>query len=169
MASDSVTPERYRAGADYLAALIKNGVKPDGMFWAERDSTRSLELIIITILVDRVGPKDIYDTLFKAYDSAITPRSIDPWLVTLFAPDTIFAQSMAGSMGADFKPPQMQVRETGGEFRDVDPAEFSNMHMGFGYSVDDQWIYIRPRKRQLTVQAVQSWERFARKVDRAAA
>lgn len=97
-ANSVVTPERIAAGRDYVAALDTMGVRIDAAMWGIDQLSRP-QLLLITSLFDRVGPRTMYDALFKAYDIARTPRSIDPWEVSIHSPDTQFGHAVhTGSM-----------------------------------------------------------------------
>lgn len=90
------------AGADYLRALRRLQLEPDVMCWTyvlpitdgDIDPTRPADkhLAVVTSIVDYSGPTAMYDLLFKAYDASITPKEIDPFIVTLYSPDSIGGQ-----------------------------------------------------------------------------
>ena len=85
---------RLKAGREYLVALRKLGFDPDALFWAGvgPDANGSMELLIVTTWADNIGPKAVYDLLFEAYDASATPREIDPFVVSLFSPNTTVAK-----------------------------------------------------------------------------
>ena len=98
MAKDALDPshltnEERVAGADYLRALRRLGFEPDVCCWTlelpqTRDAKQAFEkhLALVSSLADRVGSRAIYELLFKAFDSAATPREIDPFNVSLYSP-----------------------------------------------------------------------------------
>jgi len=86
-----MTENRLAAGGDYLKALLHLGLDPDIMAWVYVARDREMELALVTTLVDRIGPKPIYDLLFRAYELAGTPRSVDPFVVSLYSPNMAFA------------------------------------------------------------------------------
>lgn len=85
---------RLKGGREYLTALKKLGFIPDALLWAgvgDQAADGAMELLIVTSWVDEIGPKAIYDLLFEAYDASATPKDIDPFIVTLFSPETQIA------------------------------------------------------------------------------
>ena len=106
MAADAVIEMRRRiaAGKEYLAVLRKLGFYPDALLWAgvggAKDPEAPMELLIVTTWTDNVGPRPIYDLLFEAYDASATPREIDPFIVSLFSPQTQVAKDLWGGLAA---------------------------------------------------------------------
>src|SRR4051794_1262813 len=97
MAERPVTQERLEAGRDYLAALAALGFRPDGAMWAVHSESQDVQLALVSALVDRVGPLTIHEALFAAYERAKTPPSLDPWIVSLYSPNTAFGRHLAMS------------------------------------------------------------------------
>jgi hypothetical protein len=92
---------KLRAGREYAAALKKLGFTPSALLWAGiggQDSDGKMELLIVTSWVDHIGPKAIYDVLFEAYDASATPKEIDPFVVSLFSPNTQIAADLRGAI-----------------------------------------------------------------------
>lgn len=82
---------RLKAGREYLTALRKLGFNPDALLWAGVGGVAAegaMELLIVTTWADNIGPKAIYDLLFEAYDASATPKEVDPFVVSLFSPQT---------------------------------------------------------------------------------
>lgn len=92
---------RLEAGREYFDALKKLGFTPDALLWAHAGGSAHdapMELVIVTAWVDTIGPKAIYDLLFEAYDASATPREIDPFIVSLFSPQTQVAKDIAAAV-----------------------------------------------------------------------
>lgn len=164
MAGDLVSEERWAAGADYLESLKTLGLDPEALFWAERTGRGGeLALILISSIVDRVGSTEIYDTLFKAYDHAVTPRSIDPWIVSLFSPDTVLYEDFKRMVGINFSSLHPIVDRLGG-----------GMETFLGIANDEyitkkKWVYVsRVWKAESNWQLL-VWKTFQHNVDRLAA
>lgn len=92
---------KLKAGREYAAALKRLGFTPDALLWAGvggQAAEAKMELLIVSSWVDRVGPKAIYDLLFEAYDASATPKEIDPFIVSLFSPQTQVAIDLRGAI-----------------------------------------------------------------------
>lgn len=96
---------RLTAGREYLTALRKLGFDPDVMAWAGageadpgHEGAGRFELLLVTTWADNIGPKAVYDLLFEAYDASATPKEIDPFIVTLFSPQTRVAADLLGAI-----------------------------------------------------------------------
>lgn len=76
-----------RAGEDYLAALRKLGIEPEALFWAIDHARETPVLMLVSRYFDAVGPLAIQTALFKAYNAAVTPKEIDPFIVRLHSPN----------------------------------------------------------------------------------
>jgi hypothetical protein len=90
-----MSDERLEAGRDYQAALQRLGFPIQAILWtlpeergihskAAANIEDELELGIVSTLIEREGPRIIYDLLWQAYDHAGTPKSISPWSVCLY-------------------------------------------------------------------------------------
>lgn len=101
MMRELLTAAHLDAGADYCQALLGLGLDPDIMAWVYEANSKTLSLAIVTSLVDRIGPKSIYDVLFKAYDIAATPRAIDPFVVSLYSPNMDLAVDLRNNLKVD--------------------------------------------------------------------
>ena len=94
MADEGLSPERVIAGSDFLSALLKLGLDPEGLFWAYDLSVDEPAIVLTTSFYDQVGPLEINKLLFKAYNQAITPTSISPFLVRLQSPTDSISQTI---------------------------------------------------------------------------
>jgi len=92
---------RLKAGREYHTALRRLGFDPDALLWAGvggSDADGAMELLIVTTWADNIGPKAIYDLLFEAYDASATPKEIDPFIVSLFSPQSRVAIDLAAAV-----------------------------------------------------------------------
>jgi len=154
-----MTPERMKAGEDYLAALRKLGLEPEGLLWAYHEERKEFTLAMITSLADRVGPKEIYETLFEAYDHAGTPASIDPWIVTVFSPRTVF--------DVDFNV-MMSMEASAQGFGGVQ-VEGEMQFMAGEYMFRKSWVYVARRWNAQSKHQLKVWDKFRENVSRLAA
>ena len=86
MAEIELSQERLIAGGDFLTGLERLGLNPDGLCWAFDDAVDELALVLVTSFYDDVGPLEINKLLFRAYNLAVTPRSISPFIIRLHSP-----------------------------------------------------------------------------------
>jgi hypothetical protein len=154
----TITEERKHAGADYLHALQKLGMSPDDVRWVVHKETLEPHLAVTTSWVDRVGSKEIYSTLFDAYDHAGTPKSIDPWIVVLFSPHMMFND---WRKAADA---QLRNRKAGPH----GPNLFfrNNIYMLGDYYFVKEWVYKRLAKmpQRESRRDLHLWRRFQNNV-----
>lgn len=100
MTTDSIVDDqRLSAGREYIASLEELGFLVDTAVWTiafDRASEKDpdLQLSIVSPLVERAGTNEIYQLLFTAYERSATPRDFDPWMVSLYGPQTHFAEMM---------------------------------------------------------------------------
>lgn len=161
MAEDIVTPERLKAGSDYLIALTQMGFDPEGAMWTMRISDpSSLELSLFSSLVDRIGTYKIFQALFDAFDRAKTPKDFDPWLVALYSPDQLLYGpassfvindgSNAALLGARH---QRTIHDANFVFEEFDGIEER--------LVLKEWVYRQPGKRRIPANdQLRQWRRF---------
>lgn len=157
---DPLTVERKRAAADYLAALQSHGVKPDGFAWA-LDGNGEFHLLLVTSLVDRVGPKTVYDTLFKAYDRALTPKTIDPWIVSAFSPKSDLGKAFISMIDIS-----IEFKDESGNSVD----NFAHVTANIGpFTIRSNWIYVKVKQAKSAEAQLRGWHRFTSDVERVAA
>lgn len=83
-----------QAGQEYLEALKKLGLDPEGLLWAYDHIIEKMVLILITPIYDIAGSLTLRRTLIKAYNLAATPKEITPFIVRLHSPD----QTIVGAL-----------------------------------------------------------------------
>jgi hypothetical protein len=153
-----VSAARLHAGQEYVDTLDRLGMAIDGAMWAVSANGR-VELLLVSRLVDRLGPNVIHRAPFKAYELAKTPRMIDPWDVTVFGLGTRFKKVIDSSPIISAAPVVMTM--LGGHKVLGDPA-----WMPFeGWRVRGDWmIRLPPRNVEIQAQSTQAqlrrWQRF---------
>lgn len=154
-----MTPERMEAGRDYLVSLNALGLYPEGLLWAYHEERDEMVLAIVSSIVDRVGPKEIYEVLFEAYEKAGTPASIDPWIVSVFSPKSIFTDDFRAMMAMD-----VHAQAAGG-------AEIASVLLSVtdGYVFEKEWVYIAQTRNDQSKHQVAEWKRFRQNVHHLAA
>ncbi|PZU91444.1 MAG: hypothetical protein DI527_12125 [Chelatococcus sp.] len=164
LTSTTLSAERRQAGTDYLISLRKHGIVPQALSWAV-DESEQFHLLMVTSLVDRLGPSSIYDALFRAYERAVTPTSIDPWIVTLFSPNSAF--------GAEFLNNPIMTMDIRAEFRDdkgrVVPDAIRPEITISPFRLRPDWIYALSAEKLSVDTQLRGWHRFVKKLDRKAA
>ncbi|MCU6454370.1 hypothetical protein LPN01_09785 [Sphingomonas sp. A2-49] len=86
MAKSNLSAARIAAGRDFLTALRRLGLRPEGLFWAVDHSISEQVLVLITGMYDHAGPLALNKKLFEAYNLAATPREISPFIVRTHSP-----------------------------------------------------------------------------------
>lgn len=104
--------ERLEAGADFLDALRKLGLDPEGLLWAYDTSMEEFVVVLVTSFYDQVGPLAINRLLFKAYNIAATPKSISPFIVQLHSPNDDVSVFLADFV-RNAKGKILQMRDSG--------------------------------------------------------
>lgn len=152
------------AGTDYLSALRKLGLEPDGLFWARDDVVGHCVLVLVTSLYDHAGPYALSDKLFKAYNFAATPREIDPFIVRLHSPQHSLIQQWSNMVISKF-----EFHGPDGQPIPLDLGE--RTYGGGGLNFKHTWVYKFPQapKKRTPVEASRQWQRFQKNVDRLAA
>jgi hypothetical protein len=133
--------------------------------WAHDDTVGGFVLVLITQFFDFKGPLEISKLLFKAYNSAGTPREVDPFIVRLHSPDQkIVRELMPRGLAKEVFKTDKVTHEPIGE-----PIKIENVKFGDLMFCHD-WVYKfqLPPKRN-SVELLRRWQRFERNVDRLAA
>ena len=164
MAQEPLSAERREAGGDYLAALKRLGLEPEGLLWAFHQERRELQLAMVTSLVDRIGSLDIYRVLAQAYDAAGTPKSVDPFVVSLYSPNSVFANDFKRSYDIEFSGNPQGTFDTG-ETVDLGEIWFAAGNFTFRKS----WVYVALWRAPESRHQLREWDRFRQNVERLAA
>jgi hypothetical protein len=151
---------RKKAGADYLTALKRFGLDPEALFWAWDRVDEQLILILVTRFFDVVGPLAVSQILFKAYNAAITPGEIDPFIVRVHSPNHNMIKTMTEAL-VRF---QKQVVDTG-KAPGADRGIFTNPTISIPMA--DVYVWNRVKGNSLGLQ--DRWRFIERRVDALAA
>jgi hypothetical protein len=156
----------FDEGARYLADIEKLGLRPAAFFWAYDRLVDIFVLVLITEEFDAVGPLAISKLLFKAYNAAATPSSINPFIVRLHSPDHQIVREMDKIMPFKFSL-DASVSQDGKEVAEVARAVLRVGEL----EIDGDWVYrfnepLAPAKK---VDVLRRWHRFERNVDAIAA
>ena len=163
MAESSLRAEmqrKLRAGREYHEALCKLGFHPDAVLWAtaggQPDDQPRMELLLVTSWADIIGPKAVYDLLFEAYEASATPQEIDPFIVSLFSPETQVSRDIAGGMRTLRSP----------EFAN-NPDSRPMFVLGlFDYSTIPDWVIHYAPRKSTRFEAARRFGAFERNVHR---
>lgn len=157
-----------QAGIEYMQTLVSLGSSPEIMCWAlfadspEMKSV-SLQLVIVDSWFDQIGPTAIYETLFKAYDSSVTPKEINPFIVSVFSPKSEF--------GIDLRNALRNIDET----RVVNGRTVGRESMVYWVGVTrpvlvaGSYVFKSPKQRKTKIDDRRAWEKFKTEIDRRAA
>jgi hypothetical protein len=161
MDRDSLPAGYLEAGQEYLSALRKLGLDPDGLFWARDATMGEFVLVLITSQVDFVGPLEIYRLLTRAYNLAATPAAISPFIVRIHSPAQHIVERISNVWGA-----RLKFHGSEGWFE----AERSLVHVGIeDLQFHFAWVYAFNPKKLKTGDRVRKWARFKRNVEALAA
>ena len=152
----TIEKQYLEGGATYLKKLQGLGLDPEGCFWAFDEKAGRMILMIMTSAFDVVGPLEISKVLFKAYEAAVLPEIIDPFMVQIHSPQhTIMRALLDGELQNSFHKATVPVLMKLG---------------GTSYSFLLEWIYkFEAPKTANSIAALRSWHRFEKNVDKLAA
>lgn len=147
----------WKAGQEYATALKDLGMKPQAVCWIHSwldESTTEKRLAVVTSMVDRVPPKEVYDLLFRAYDLAATPREIDPFIVELFSPESWWGFYIQRTVGMEIDRPR------------INTLSLQQKIPGFEHSllVATTGIYVSDPLKHSALNDLRAFERFKQKV-----
>lgn len=158
-----IDDERMEAGKAYLDALRKLGLDPEGLVWAWDRVDENLVLMLVTRYFDIVGPSALSTLLFRAYNLAITPTEIDPFIVRIFSPDHMLIRNVTTAMD-DFK---TQVVDRGGLGHE---EEMESAHLGAGsFVIPIGRAYVWKDVRRPKDDLLRRWGIIKKRVDAIAA
>lgn len=156
---------RLEAGRDYLQALRKLGLEPDGLLWAHDRDLEQFVLVLVTKFVDVAGPLDLSKTLFAAYNAAATPREIDPFIVRLHSPNQSIIRSLSEALQTKYRVQEIDEDGRPGAF-----VEDMRITLTVGpLVVQREWIYQFKQRKQANIDVSRRWHRFSDNVQHLAA
>lgn len=157
MAQNALAIEKREAGRAYLAALRALGLDPEALFWARDARAGEDVLVLVTSLFDFAGPLELSELLFKAHESAATPRDVNPFVLRLHSPRHTAIQMMARRFGDGERigPSTTSVPD--------EPSADMTVYPDAIYTFDLSDVGSAP------VDAPRRWRRFQEQIDRLAA
>jgi hypothetical protein len=163
--------ERYDTGQDYLAALRSLKLEPEALFWAYDNGIDQFVLVLVTSLFDFAGPLALTQLLFDAYNSAATPKEIDPFIIRLHSPRHTLYRAAQDHIATRFDQAELEgsTLDRATIAGDVTPSIIAAFQVGdigsFG-----PWVYkSTPRSKAKTLNPERRWTRFERAVHAVAA
>jgi hypothetical protein len=155
MDSDHISPALLKAGSEYLAALKRLHLDPEGLLWSRVNETRDIDdghgyrlpsdvpdgdwhLVLITSAIDEAGPLAMQDMLFKAYNLSATPQDISPFIVEVMSARSPFYAGLLRALNTDV--PLIFGGGPDGRQRSVADT-LDHPVMVYGLWFDRQWIY----------------------------
>jgi hypothetical protein len=153
---------RLEAGSDFLAALKKLGLEPDGLLWAYDTTFDEFVLVMITAQFDFVGPRAIYELLTTAYKLEATPQAVSPFIVRIHSPNQQVVTELRKAYGWDIRVDPIVEREGVHAWATVE------LKVGdLTFQMD--WVYFIRDKKVRPVERSRRWARFQRTVEALAA
>ncbi|MEA3533739.1 hypothetical protein [Rhizobium sp. CC-YZS058] len=164
-----INAERLAAGARYKTALESLGLKPAGLLWAYDPADKMFLLVLITPVVDFVGPLALSEKLFTAYRATATPPEIDPFVVRLHSPKQAFAQAVEQHLQT-----RIRVRDLDEETGIFGPQYLAQEKGTVTFGADGlefrpEWVYVFRHSKRDTLDLSLQWRRFSGNVDQLAA
>lgn len=155
MDNDHISPALLKAGSEYLAALKRLRLDPEGLLWSRVNETRDVHdghgnslpgdypdgawhLVLITSAIDEAGPLAMQDMLFKAYNLCATPREISPFIVEVMSSRSPFYAGLLQALNTDVP----LIFDGGPDRRQSVVADrLGHPVMVYGLWFDRKWIY----------------------------
>lgn len=190
MDSENISPTLLRAGEEYLDALRKLRLAPEGLLWARANEIRGVKvsengqlrddfddypggpwhLVLVTSVIDEGGPSALNELLFKAYDASATPKEISPFIVEVMSAKSEFVHHLVQSLNL---PPlgALSISYTTTDGRKVtQPATPSDgQTLVGGLWFDKKWIYHLSGVRDRHKDRIRHWREFRQSVNALAA
>jgi hypothetical protein len=161
-----ISSAHLKAGREYLDALGRLGLVPDGLCWAYDRTIEQFALVLVTTHFDYVGPHEIYRLLTKAYNVSATPQEISPFLVRLHSPKQRLAKTLLRAFATKVRLNAVPKGEPTSERDITDEA----VHVEVGDLIFRQaWVYGASRPKSDSVERSRQWRRFAETVEKLAA
>lgn len=170
MAEEEIDEARLNAGAEYLDALRKLGLNPDGLLWGFDVRHQSWVLVLITSFFDYAGPLELSKLLFRAYELAGTPKDIDPFIVRLHSPKQRIIRDLDHMLQTRIKVRDIDVEagRWGEVYEAGEKAKITWVAEG-DISVPLHAIYRFSTKGKGSVDVSRRWKFFTKQVDALAA
>lgn len=165
MDTPELAPSFLTAGREYVDTLLRLGMDIEIACWAYDKALNRFVLIMLTDFFDVKGPLEISKVLFRAYNSSVTPKEIDPFSVRLHSTGHPFAKEIRlWGPGTYVQKVDEVTRKPYGPKTDVR----GGTSQGIQFDID--WL-IRSSKpvRRKNVEVSRRWSRFVRNVDKEAA
>lgn len=187
MDREDLSPALLKAGYEYLDALRRLKLQPQGLLWSRVNEIRKVEignagetvdedfpgnewrLVLITSLIDEAGPSALNELLFKAYDASATPKEISPFIVEVMSDKAPFVSSLLQALNNPIGPVSMSYRTfTGQEIvQPLDISQGQSMIGGLWFS--RKWIYHLTGLREPFASRKRHWREFRQSVNALAA
>ncbi|MND22652.1 hypothetical protein D3C80_130350 [compost metagenome] len=190
MDSADISPTLLRAGEEYLEALRRLRLAPEGLLWARVNELRGIKvnengklrddfddypggpwhLVLITSVLDEGGPSALNELLFKAYDASATPKEISPFIVEVLSAKSSFARHLVQSLSMPpLGPVSISYTTTDGR-KVTEPASPSDgQTLVGGLWFDKKWIYHLSGLRDRHTDRRRHWLEFKQSVNALAA
>jgi hypothetical protein len=169
MASREIDVKFQNGGAEFMSSLERLGLHADALFWAFDRMLNRFVLVLVTDEYDYAGPYAMSKVLFEAYNKAILPIEIDPFIVRVHSPQQWIIQEIGKFL--PFSAGEITV--SGPDGKPVDHvsgviAESMNINAA-DLEIDSRWVYrFEKTKKRKTTELSRRWIRFSQNVARAA-
>ena len=184
MVGHDLSPELLKAGQEYLQALQRLHLDPEGLLWArvnelpsrddERDTSMTewgkegdWHLVLITSAIDEAGPLALQRLLFKAYNHSATPKEISPFIVEVMSSKSPFMEHLVQLFSRLEKPSGMLTMNKHSQLIEGWPTNMKAMVSGLW--LDSKWVYQLQGTTVKDRKPWHAWQSFRKSVDALAA
>lgn len=164
-----IDAQRFAGGQRFIMELEKLGLLPDVACWFRDESIEEFRLAIVTPVVEIVGARLIYKTLFRAHSRALLPREIDPLMVELFDKSTYFALELRRRMPIAERAPTpitFATNPDGGIVQLDNIGSPETQIIIDNYRVSTKWIYRANWERHHKLTPEAEFKMFEKKVSK---
>lgn len=187
MDSQNLSPTLLKAGQEYLDALRKLRLNPEGLLWSRVNEIEThtdsvtgepveldgpsgdWHLVLVTGALDEGGPISMQELLFKAYDASATPKEISPFIVEVMSAKSPFVSHLINVLNNPFGPSAIISNGPDGKPRHHPVDNFVGQQMVAGLWFDRKWIYHLNGMKLRHAERQKRWREFKRSVNELAA
>ncbi|GHG36090.1 hypothetical protein [Paracoccus aerius] len=149
------------AGQKYLRQLRALGLHPEALFWAYAAGESEYQLWMLWSGVERFGPLQLTEHLFRAFRAAALPQEINPFSVHIASPQSFMGKLFHLSMSHVITQPN-SVEKYWRSVTDGPEGEIE-------YKGSRDWIYVYEGKTRKRSDVARDWKRFSQRVSKLAA
>jgi len=153
---------------DYLTAVRRLGLEPEFVSWAFDKEWDQFVLIVVTAFFDHAGPLAVSGMLFRAYEAAATPESVNPFIIRLHSPNhkiyrkllpLLAKRNLVGDVVPD------HGRPIPSDWNKDAPVQIDSD----GLLIHPDWTYKFAKTKSSPETVARSWRHFSHNIEKLAA